>query len=51
MPCRICLGEDNFKDNPMISPCKCDGTMKYIHIECLREWLNSKRSYKENLAV
>lgn len=25
--------------------------MKYIHIECLREWLNSKRSYKENLAV
>src|SRR4051812_14539145 len=25
--------------------------MKYIHIECLREWLNSRRSFKENLAV
>lgn len=25
--------------------------MKFIHIECLREWLNSKRSYKENSAV
>jgi len=25
--------------------------MKFIHIECLREWLNSKRSFKENYAV
>ena len=38
-------------ENPLIHPCKCDGTMKFIHIECLREWLNSKRSYKENYAV
>lgn len=35
----------------MITPCKCKGTMKFIHIECLREWLNSKRSFKENAAV
>jgi len=49
--CRICLGDENTPDNPLISPCKCDGTMKHIHIECLREWLNSKRSYKENTAV
>lgn len=25
--------------------------MKFIHIECLREWLNSKSSFKENAAV
>ena len=25
--------------------------MKFIHIECLREWLNSKSSFKENSAV
>lgn len=25
--------------------------MKTIHIECLREWLNSKSSYKENSSV
>jgi E3 ubiquitin-protein ligase DOA10 len=49
--CRICLGDENTKDNPLISPCKCDGTMGHIHIECLREWLNSKRSFKENTAV
>lgn len=40
--------EDNKKENPLIHPCKCDGTMKHIHIECLREWLNSKSSFKES---
>lgn len=27
----------------MIHPCKCDGTMKFIHLKCLKEWMNSKR--------
>lgn len=26
----------------MISLCNCDGTMKYIHLECLKEWLRNK---------
>lgn len=30
--CRICLGEENDDGNELISPCKCAGTMKYIHI-------------------
>lgn len=46
--CRICLGEDDDSDNPLIEPCKCAGSMSSIHIECLRTWLNSKRSFKEN---
>lgn len=25
--------------------------MKMIHIDCLREWLNSKSSFKENSSV
>ncbi len=49
--CRICLGEEDEQDNPMISPCLCAGSMKLIHIDCLREWLKSKRSYKESFAV
>ena len=40
--CRICLSDDYEQDNPMISPCKCKGTMKFIHLECLKEWLNCK---------
>ena len=49
--CRICLGEENEKEDPLISPCKCSGTMSHIHLECLREWLNSKRSKKEGECV
>ena len=33
--CRICLGDENETDNALISPCKCSGTMKYIHLKCL----------------
>jgi E3 ubiquitin-protein ligase DOA10 len=49
--CRICLSDDITSDNPLISPCKCSGTMKMIHIECLRSWLNSKCSIKDNNSV
>lgn len=49
--CRICLDDQNNKEDPLIHPCKCDGTMKFIHIECLREWLNSKKTFKCNNAV
>jgi E3 ubiquitin-protein ligase DOA10 len=40
--CRFCMGEENSIENPMITPCKCSGTMKFIHIECLRGWTRSK---------
>ena len=40
--CRICYGEDTNEKNPLICPCICKGYMKYIHYECLKNWLNSK---------
>ena len=49
--CRICLGEENSPSDPLISPCKCAGTMSHIHLECLREWLNSKRTRKDGAFV
>ncbi|CDW87477.1 fha domain [Stylonychia lemnae] len=33
--CRICLSEENDLENPLFSPCKCKGTMKFIHLQCL----------------
>lgn len=42
LPCRICLSEKYFEENPLISPCNCDGTMKYIHLRCLQRALRSK---------
>ena len=41
--CRICLCEEsNPEKNPLICPCICKGSMKYIHYLCLKNWLNLK---------
>ena len=45
--CRLCYGEGDFEgDNPLISPCKCTGSVTYIHLICLRKWLTSKITTK-----
>jgi len=43
--CRICLSdiEDDITQNPLVSPCHCKGTMNFIHIKCLKGWIDSKR--------
>ena len=28
-------------DNPLVQPCICSGSMKYIHLNCLKKWLNT----------
>ena len=41
--CRICyLEEDDANLNPLIRPCKCSGSMKYIHLKCLIFWIKTK---------
>ena len=41
--CRICyVGEIENNCNPLIKPCKCSGSMKYIHYKCLLHWLKTK---------
>lgn len=45
--CRICRGEAT-DSQPLIHPCKCRGSIKYIHQDCLMEWLNhSNKSTKQ----
>lgn len=44
--CRICLSEEE-PGNPIISPCNCTGSVKYIHLECIKEWLEGKKHKKE----
>jgi hypothetical protein len=51
LPCRICLSEVFAQDNPLISPCKCTGTMKFIHLKCLQLCLKSKIATKSNDSV
>ena len=40
--CRICLSEEYEENNPLIHPWNCDGTMKYIHLQCLKLLIQSK---------
>ena len=35
--CRICLTDDSDSINPLISPCHCSGSMKYIHLGFLQQ--------------
>lgn len=35
-PCRYCLEEDHLEN--LISPCSCQGSVKYIHNACLMRW-------------
>ena len=34
--CRVCFSAENQED--LINPCKCSGTSKWIHKECLSQW-------------
>ena len=47
--CRICyMGEIDKYFNPLIKPCKCSGSMKYIHFKCLLHWMKTKIQIKKS---
>ncbi|KAI1213375.1 uncharacterized protein F4807DRAFT_262971 [Annulohypoxylon truncatum] len=37
--CRICRGEGT-PEEPLFYPCKCSGSIKFVHQDCLMEWLS-----------
>ena len=58
--CRICFcGEDpsledekdpqGVKANPLLAPCGCTGSSRYIHLSCLQSWLERSRMDYEQL--
>lgn len=37
--CRICLSHKiNNKYGQLVTPCKCSGSMKYVHLNCIQQW-------------
>ncbi|KAF1985494.1 hypothetical protein K402DRAFT_379331 [Aulographum hederae CBS 113979] len=45
--CRICRSEGT-KEEALFYPCKCSGSIKFVHQECLMEWLqHSQKKYCE----
>ena len=55
MDCRFCLSPFEDADNPLISPCMCIGSVKYVHVNCLRQWRemteNPEASYRCQLCL
>jgi len=47
LSCRICLDETSDAENPIVQMCKCSGTLKGIHVNCLRKWFAKKTLKKE----
>lgn len=41
--CRICMDTET-TTNILLHPCRCKGTMKHIHEECLKAWILSQNS-------
>lgn len=48
--CRICLETESDESNPFIAPCSCSGSVKHIHLNCLKQWIDSKRYHKVDVA-
>ena len=50
--CRFCYSAENTKENPLLSICKCTGSLGFVHFICLKGWLNFKLLVKKqaNLA-
>ena len=46
--CRICYSSESNINNPLISPCKCNGSMQYIHYNCLKQCIEAKIQKKED---
>ncbi|KAH0487244.1 MAG: hypothetical protein KVP17_004211 [Porospora cf. gigantea B] len=40
--CRICLLEGSTREDPLICPCTCKGSIKYVHVDCLRRWVSGQ---------
>lgn len=45
--CRICYTEEeDGVEDPLVQPCKCSGSLKYIHLKCLKHWIFTRSCLK-----
>jgi E3 ubiquitin-protein ligase DOA10 len=45
--CKVCWDNSSTAENPLLNSCQCDGSVRYIHYECLKHWLKQKMAKKE----
>mmetsp|Transcript_37689 Transcript_37689/g.91541 ORF Transcript_37689/g.91541 Transcript_37689/m.91541 type:complete len:353 (-) Transcript_37689:1627-2685(-) len=44
--CYMCFDDEDTDENPLITPCKCIGDTKFVHVECLRKWHTAEADNK-----
>ena len=47
--CRVCRSSESTGNNRLFHPCKCSGSMKFVHQQCLEDWL--RHSGKESCDI
>ena len=54
LTCRYCLMESIAEDqveDMLVHPCNCRGGLKYVHIYCLKRWIQEKMTVKKTQAI
>jgi hypothetical protein len=46
--CKICFRGDSDISDPLLTPCKCSGSMGYIHHKCLKQCIKVRITKKED---
>ena len=46
--CKICYSNETYIDNPLINLCLCKGGIGQAHLNCIKMWMSTKLSIKEN---
>lgn len=44
--CRVCFRAESDSKDPLVSPCKCTGSMLYIHLSCLKNCIKTRITIK-----
>lgn len=44
--CRICYA-GTMENELLISPCQCQGSLKYVHLNCLKYWMKNRAIFHE----
>lgn len=42
LQCRICLSEGPSEGDPLLCPCECAGSIRYVHANCIGHWLRGR---------
>lgn len=46
--CKVCWDNSSTVENPLLNSCRCDGSVRFIHYECLKFWLKQKMAKRED---